>query len=185
MAKRKYLRAPVNGPILFDDNGDVLRGVMLNISEEGSLLSELSHVPDINLIPMLIGLVQFPDFSSMPNDHILELKRGIFTKKIIRARGKLIRTNKVKSEVDQIFLSNMACQFFDLNESSQKVIRKYVSVFAKNIIFLLQLFEKNSSKGSNVNIIRKIAFLMNYDGNKKIKDLKREVLHDYQSLEGL
>ena len=26
---------------------------------------------------------------------------------------------------------------------------------------------------------------MNYDGNKKITDLKREVLHDYQSLESL
>ena len=182
MAKRKYLRAPVNGPILFDDNGDALRGVMLNISEGGALLSELSHVPDINLIPMLIGLTQFPDFSSMPTDHILELKRGIFTKKII---GRLVRAKKVKSEVDQIFLSNIACKFFDLDDSSQKVIHKYVTVFAKNIIFLLQLFEKNSSKGSNVNIIRKIAFLMNYDGNKKITDLKREVLHDYQSLEGL
>ena len=52
---------------------------------------------------------------------------------------------------------------------------------AKNIIFLLGLFQKSSQ----VEALRNVAKMLGYNDQEKLTLLRQKVLHGYQSLESL
>jgi hypothetical protein len=183
--KRTSLRSPLKAFILFENEGYVFKAQTLNISEGGVLLSDLPIVPEINAIPLMLSIPKFPELSSLSHDVIKNLKIDDLDKDIFRMKARLVRTFEGKSAVDKIFVTQIGCEFVKPSETNIKLISNYVSTFAKNIIYLLNLFESMNKNPKNIELIRVVADLLGYDSNEKIAMLRLKVLHDYQSLESL
>jgi hypothetical protein len=182
--KRRYLRAPLNNEFLFEYEGDALKGRVKNISEGGILIHELQRVPEVNRFPLMIEIPTLPDFNKISNDGFMKFKSlNDFPSQVIRMRGRIVRSFKGQSETQKVFVDNIGCEFFDPEESNIKLIREYVSQYARNIIFLLNQFENNT--GKNADLVRKIAILLGYHQVDRLPLLRQKVLHDYQSLESL
>lgn len=184
-AQRSFLRAPVNDEILYLCDGYVLKGKCSNISEGGVLLSELGKVPEKSEFSVLIPLVQYPEFSKLGPQKVISVERASFDIEIIRVKVNVVRSFEGKSEVEKILIKNIGAQFVNLAGADRILIVDFVSTFTKNLVYLLTLFESQSSKGANISYIRKLADLLGYDGSLKLPLLRQKVLHDYQSLESL
>lgn len=184
-SKRVYLRAPVNDELLYLCDDYVLKGVCSNISEGGVLLSHLGRVPTKNEFAVLVPLIQYPDFSKLSTQKIMGIERSSFEIEIIRARVNVVRSFEGKSEVEKILMKNIGASFINLDAKELLLIQGFVSSFAKNIVYLLTLFQNHQGKNVNIPYIRKVASLLGYDGGAKFPVLRQQVLHDYQSLESV
>ena len=183
--RRAHLRAPLKTTVLYKDESHVLKANALNISKGGILLENLPHVPKINLMPLMVDLVHYPDFQSLRFDRIHQLATKSFDRTIFRVRAKIVRSFEEESEVDKIFASSIGCQLVDPSDEVEKLITGDVNVFAKNTIFLLGLFENRGSKKEEINRLRFIAGVLGYQKDLPLPKLRQTVLHDYQSLEDL
>ena len=181
--RRVHLRAPLFTEILYEDNGDVLKGSVNNISEGGVLLENLPHVPEINLMPLLIDIPEFPIFSQIAKEKFFNLKTENLEREVIRVRAKIVRTFEAESAVDAIFVPKIGCEFVKPSSEIQESINHYVEVFAKNMVYLLSLFENGNKK--DIDTIRHIAGFLGYKPQEKLVILRQKVLHDYQSLDSL
>ncbi len=183
--KRKHLRSPLKTIALFQSDCYVFRAQSLNISEGGVLLENLPSVPEINAIPLMLCLPQFPEFHSVSPARLKSLEIEEFDSNIIRVKARTVRQFEGMSEVDQIFVTRIGCEFVLASDSAKQSIKNYVSTFAKNTIFLLNLFESHANDEERILLIRHIAKLLGYDESQKLSILRQKVLHDYQSLESL
>lgn len=183
--KRRHLRSPLRENFLYEDDGHAFCGDILNISEGGILLSSLPHVPEINAIPLMFPLPQYPLFSRLQQDRLRSLDRAQIDKTVVRTRARMVRSFEGKSEVDKVFVEQIGCEFVKLDESTQELISKFVATFAKNTVFLLGLFESGGQKKSNVEVLRNVAAILGYRKDEKLSILRQSVLHDYQSLQSL
>lgn len=182
---REHLRAPLYRAALYEDDGSVLRAKTKNISEGGILLGELGHVPAINLIPLMFELPVYPDLQKT-NISAADVNSLMdFDVEIVRLRAKIVRSFEGTSEVDQVFVSNIGCEFVLLSDENKKKISDYVSRYARNIVYFLGLFESKKGSSRNSEQIRAVAKVLGYDYKAPIAVLRQKVLHDYQSLEGL
>lgn len=179
---RKFLRAPLYREVLYLDDGHILKCFAVNISEEGILLTLLPHVPQINFIPLMIEIPQYPLFSQMKVEQILNFNIQNLSPLIIRIRARMVRTFEGKSEVEKIFIQNIGCQFIDL-DIIPKVVSEYSKNLSANIVFLLNLFESSYQEADQVALIRKISSMMGYDISISLPVLRQKILHDYHSLE--
>jgi len=183
--QRKHLRAPLKSEALYIDEDSVFKARTLNISEGGILISELPHVPEINALPLMIALIQYPKFSNVSPEKLKNLNPIEFPRTILKMKARMVRTFEGKSTVEKLFLTHIGCEFYPLDEETKAQIVEYVSTFAKNTIFLLSLFESNHHKKEQIELLRKVAELLGYDAQMAIPLLRQKVLHDYQSLESL
>ena len=183
--KRKHLRSPLKTIALFQSDCYIFSAKSLNISEGGVLLENLPSVPEINAIPLMLCLPEFPEFHSVSPSRLKELEIDDFDSRIIRVKARTVRQFEGMSEVDQIFVTRIGCEFVLASDSAKAAIKKYVSNFAKNTIFLLNLFESHGNDEGRIYLIRRVAKLLGYDNDLKLSVLRQKVLHDYQSLESL
>lgn len=179
--QRKHLRSPLAAHVLYVAEGHVHRARTVNISEGGVLLESLPIVPEIKALPLMIPLVQFPSFSSLSHEHLKQMKVEHFDRKVIRTKARLVRSFEGHSAVDKVFMQKIGCEFVSRTQEVQSDISDYVRMSARNIVFLLGLFEKSAQ----VEITRNVAGLLGYDSQQKLALLRQKVLHDYQSLESL
>ena len=93
----------------------------------------------------------------------------------------MVRSMEGQSAVDKVFVTKIGCEFVMLDSVIQQAISDYVAIYAKNIIYLLNLFEK----GAKPALIKNCAKLLGYVRDEKISMLRMQVLHDYQSLDSL
>ncbi len=182
---REFLRAPLKSEVLYIDGENVFSAKTTNISEGGILLNSLPHVPEVNAIPLILVIPEYPKLSLMDTAQVRELKIGLLEHKVIKVKAKMVRNFDGKSAVEKILLKHIGCEFYPLSESNQKCVLDYVSTFAKNIVFLLSLFEANYQKKENLEFLKKVAEILGYDSKLSIPLLRQKVLHDYQSLESL
>ncbi|MCO4793186.1 MAG: PilZ domain-containing protein [Bacteriovoracaceae bacterium] len=182
--KRQHLRAPLFTEFLFEDDSHVLKARVNNISEGGVLLEALPHVPEINLMPLMLEIPEYPSFSNLGREKLLSVNLYGIESKILRVRAKMVRTFEAKSAVDLIFVPKIGCRFVTPSDEFTETIKNYVSTFSKNMIFLLNLFESSSSK-TQIDIIRHVSSFLGYQSDEKISILRQKVLHDYQSLESV
>jgi len=183
--KRAHLRAPIKTELLYEDEGSVLTGMCKNISEGGILICHLSHVPTINIIPLMVDLPLYPEFSSlnfMKLDHNSPME---FERAVIRLRAKMVRSFEGKSEVQQILMPHIGCQFIEPDRDAIKKINLYVSLFARNTVTLLTMFEQAGRNQKQVPLLRYLAKTLGYDDKMQLALLRQKILHDYQSLESL
>lgn len=189
--RRAHLRAPLKSFLLYEDDSYVFKARTLNISEGGILIEQLPNLPVQSIISIMISLVDIPVLHNITWSEIKRISKKnflpemFFEREIIRARSKIVRSFKDKSSVDNVFIQKIGCSFIEMPLESRKRIRKYVSIFTKNIVFLLGLFESVNNKDSNIEIIRSLAHILGYRKDEKISILRQQVLHDYQSLDSL
>lgn len=180
--KRVFLRAPIKTFGLYQDDEHVFKAKLVNISEGGLLLEGLPHFPEVPGIPLLLDLPDIPDLLAMSASEVMALRPENFKRSIIRIKARLIRRYDQKSEVDDIFMTKIGCEFVKVDENEKVIIREYVLRFTKNIVYLLNQFEAGKK---DPELLRKTAELLGYRDEKRISFLRQKVLHDYQSLESL
>jgi hypothetical protein len=185
MTKRQYLRAPLRSTCLYIDGDYVLKARTNNISEGGILLSELPHIPEINALPIMLSLVEFPRFQSLSFEDLKNLNLDDFPVKIVRVKARLVRSFEGESNIDRIFRKFIGCEFYASNDEFKITVKNYVETYAKNIVYLLSLFESLGNKTEQLEALRTIAQFLGHDRKMKIPLLRAKVLHDYQSLESL
>lgn len=183
--QRQHLRAKLSSDALYVDDENVFKAKTINISEGGVLLSELPHVPEINSLPVAIKLIEYPKFSSLSYDQILNLNIDDFDNTIIKTKLRMVRSFSNQSNVDKVFVNFIGCEFYNPSNDVKVLINQYVEVYAKNTVYLLNLFEALRTKADLIDVLRHVAFLMGYDRRMKVPLLRAKVLHDYQSLENL
>ena len=178
---RLFLRAPLKTRILYEDDGYVFKAQTQNISEGGILLGQLPHVPEINLLPLMIDIPIYPDFQTVDMNKVGDIER--LERNIVRVRAKIVRTFEEKSPAEQIFIPFIGCQFVRPDMVVIASIQKYVERFARNIVFLLKLFD--SAASSKKDKIRFFANFLGYQGELHLAEIRQKILHDYRSLENL
>lgn len=184
--KRNHLRAPYRENILYVDDDFVFKAHTLNISEGGMLLDLIPHFPDENTeVPLMIALPQFPYFKNFTIQKLRAFSADMFATKIIRLKCKMVRKIGVKSKVDHAFTSRVGVKFTEINPMEKKLIADYVNVFSSNLIYLQVLIDSMYADKSNLEKIRLLSKILNYEDDLKISQLRKDVQHDYISLQWL
>ncbi|HAZ11833.1 MAG: hypothetical protein A2X86_07725 [Bdellovibrionales bacterium GWA2_49_15] len=184
--KRQYLRAPLRREILFEDDGHIFKAFGSNLSEGGLLLSLMPHLPKINALSLMLDLPMFPDFAALSTERLNNLKFDMLERKIFRLRGRIVRSFEGKSEVDVIMSTNIGMEFVNLAPDLILGLRTFVNQYARNIIFILNLFESHrGNKEEQAALLRNLCRLLGYGQDTKVSLLRQKILHDYQSLESL
>jgi hypothetical protein len=70
-----------------------------------------------------------------------------------------------------------------LGDHEQKYISEYVSVFASNLIYLQMLIDSWNTDEDIRLKTRALADILGYQKIEKISELRRQIGHDYQSLQ--
>lgn len=184
--QRTFLRAPYKEAILYIDDNFVFKASSLNLSEGGLLLDQVPHFPEESEdVPIIISLPQFPYLKNYTLEKLHSFSADIFPKKVIRLKCKMVRKIGIKSKVDEVFTSQIGLKFTDVDPLGQKVIQEYVNVFASNIIYLQVLIDSLHADKKNLEKIRLLSNILNYDSSMKIAKLHKTVQHDYKSLQWL
>ncbi|MEC7278293.1 MAG: PilZ domain-containing protein [Bdellovibrionota bacterium] len=183
--KREYLRAPLKTSSLYIMEDYVLKAQLLNISEGGILLDHLPSVPPVNALPLMFSLIDFPEFSLLHPEVLLNLDIEQMERKVIRMKARIVRSFEGFSEVDKIFATKIGCEFVNPGLLEKQLISQYVSRYGKNLIYYLGLFEGRGQKSNKVDLVRKTAELLGYDSTEQLARLRLKALHDYQSLESI
>lgn len=185
MKARRHLRAPFRSVALYVDGDYVFKARTNNISEGGILLSELPHLPEINALPLMIALTEFPRFQNFSFEDLKKMNIEDFPQKIVKVKARLVRSFEGESNVDKVFRKFVGCEFYTSNEEFILAVRNYVETYTRNIVYLLSLFESLGNKTEQLEALRTIAQFLGHDRKMKIPLLRAKVLHDYQSLESL
>lgn len=179
--RRKHLRAPLYTSFLFKDELGVHKGLVENISEGGAFLSRIDHVPTSGTFKIFFDLPEIPDFSNLPINDVLALGNENFKHHIFVGEMEIKREFTRPGESFKC----LGVEFFSLDNDIQQKIKKYVSIYASNIVFTLSLFEQGVHRLEVKNLIYKAVRLLNYPKIDNLSDLRQKLLHDYQSLESL
>jgi len=163
----------------------ILKAYLLNISEGGVLLDNLPSIPPVRAMPMMFPLIDYPELSLMHPDVLFSLEVKHLEKRIIRMKGRIVRSFEGFSEVDKIFATKIGCEFVNPGPLEKSLISKYVSRYARNLIYFLGLFEGRGQKADKTMLLRKTAELLGYDPDMQIARMRLKALHDYQSLESV
>lgn len=180
--KRAHLRAPLKVDLLYVDDEFAHAARTLNISEGGILIDYMPKVPEIKALPIMLPIVYFPDLTSMSHEEIKSLKPQHLDKFVMRFRAKIVRSFEGMTDAEKIFVNRIGCEFVKPDLIQKKIIADYVSIFTRNIVFLLSLFQQGQAA---VPVLRHTAGLLGYNSEEKLNMLRLKVLHDYQSLESL
>lgn len=183
--QRKHVRAPLHSTCLYVDGDYVFKAKTLNVSEGGILLSELPHIPEINALPMIISMPVFPKLQTLSLEEMRSLNLNDLPLKILKVKGRLVRSFSNESNVDKVFTNFIGCEFYYTSKEFNSYITEYVEIFAKNTIYFLSLFESLNKRSEQLELLREVAHLLGYDRRMKIPLLRAKVLHDYQSLESV
>lgn len=183
--RRAHLRAPIKRDILFIDEDYALKARALNISEGGILLESLPRVPEIKSIPLMIPVPHIPELYQLTQEQILSLNSDGFEGEVARFKARLVRSFEGVSEVDKIFVTKIGCEFVSPKDREINLVKDYVQRFAKNLIFLLGLFEGRGFSNKTPQMLRKCSEILGYDAELPVAQLRLKALHDYQSLESL
>ena len=185
---RKSLRAPLKSVILYETKGKVFRGIIHNISRDG-ILMEYDSIPENENFSAMIGLSCYPDFSKMNLEEIKGLGKKnaemefFFDKQTIRLKIKPVRLFK-RVLLNGVEKKLAGCIFVEISNKDKMAINRYISLFARNMIFLLNLFEGQNPQ-NNIEALKTLAFFLGHDKDQEVSLLRQKILHDYQSLESL
>ena len=134
---------------------------------------------------MAIDLIQFPRLQHLSLEEIKHFNHQDCDHIILKTKAKMVRSFEGKSQVDQVFINFIGCEFYSPSSDFKMEVFRYVETFAKNTIYLLSLFESLGNRTEQLELLRSVANILGYDRRMKIPLLRAKVLHDYQSLESL
>jgi hypothetical protein len=183
--QRKYLRAPFKESMLYADSGYVFQATCLNISEGGLLVNEMPSFPDSDSVSIMISLPQLPSFKNFSILKMQTFSTDIFTKKVIRAKARLVRREQLSQNLDNIFRSRFGLEFTKMVDHEQKLIDEYVMNFSSNLVYLQTLIDSFNTDEDTRKKTRLLASLLGYQDVEKIAKLRSTVSNDYKSLQWL
>lgn len=181
--QRKFLRAPYKEPVLYEGEGFIFKGHTLNISQGGMLLDQIPFFPDREVVPMMLSLPQYPYFKNFSLSKLENFNSDLFSKKVVRVKCKIVRKLEVQSVVDEVLTSRIGVTFVELGEHIEKKIIDYVNVFSSNLIYLQVLIDSLNADSQNLAKIRALSKILKYEEGIKISELRKQVMHDYRSLQ--
>lgn len=179
--KRKHLRAPLTTEVVYVKGGQVLKGRLVNISE-GGLLAR--YFPSLDLdeeIHALINIPEYPPFQNQSLEEVRQLHKENLPHRIFRVKLKASRKLVDPTSEESIPQNYVGLYFVSVSSEAQIFISTYVRAFAQNIIFLLKLLE--GQRTQDIEDVRHMAKLLNYEDGLKVSLLRQKILHDYQSLQ--
>lgn len=185
--RRKNLRAPIKGDFLYDYQDYLLKGSLCNISESGLCLGNLAKIPELKFISVMFALPLFPDLSHLDQKNLSMQDMQQVEKKIVKGTLKIVRSFSGEDRLEGIFLREIGCHFVDLNFEDRNLIIEYVYTFAKNMSFLLGLFEQINKQNEPkcIENLKWCAGFLGYNGSLELSKLRQRILHDYQSIKSL
>jgi hypothetical protein len=183
--QRKHLRAPYREPALYVAEDFVFKAHTMNISEGGMLLDQIPHFPEGSEVPLMLSLPQYPYFKNFNLSKLEGFNHDLFPKKVVRLKCRVVRKMGIKSKVDEVFMSRIGVQFTEITPQVQKQIADYVNVFSSNLIYLQVLIDSLHADSQNLAKIRALSSILSYDVEMKIAQLRKDVMHDYKSLQWL
>ncbi len=179
--KRKSSRAPLFSEILYNSEGYVFKAKAINISVGGLLIRDLPHIPNSELVDIMVELPDYFDFQKIKTSTLKALKREDLDGQTFRAKFKIVRSFEGMSEVDKIFEEYIGCGFSIVEEDGRDKILNYINKYKRNVVYLLHLFEHKSD--DSLTRIRQICRIFGYPYQESVSILRQKILHDYQSLE--
>jgi hypothetical protein len=174
--QRKHLRAPYRFEIMYAYDQKMHRQHCLNISEGGMLISEVDFFPQQET-SVLLSLPQFPPFKNFTIEKLKDFTIDLFPKKVIPAKVKLVRMDKVAKTA--------GVKFVAISGPHQKFIAEYVESLLSNIIHLLTLIDSVNFDTESLEKTRYLSHLMGYGQEIKIAKLRQVIGHEYRSLQWL
>lgn len=182
---RSHLRAPYRSTVLFEDDNFAFKANTLNISEGGMLFDMLPHFPDSDNVAVLLALPQLPYFKNSSIGKMKDFSQEIFPKKVIRIKGKMVRREGATTSVDQVFMSKIGIKFTHIEPQAQKTISDYLNIFVSNIVHLQALLDNVNSDETALQKVKVLSKILGYEVDLKIALLRKQVTHDYRSLQWL
>lgn len=182
--QRRFLRAPLKEKVILSDSEAVFRGEMINISEDGLLLSELPFFPENDELSLLIPVPHFPLFKNLSDEQLDLLDERSFLRRIIRVRGQIVRKAELERDLSNIFKSKFGMQFTGASDRDKEIISQYVKNSSSNLVHLQTLIDSFNSSEKIRRRSRSLCRVMGY-GARKIAQLRVDVLADYQGLQWL
>lgn len=183
--QRKYLRAPFKESMLYADGGYVLKATCLNISEGGLLVDEMPSFPESDDVAIMISLPQLPIFKNFSAFKLQTFSTELFSRKVIRAKARLVRREQLSQSLDNIFRSRFGLEFTKIVDHEQKLIDDYVMNFSANLIYLQTLIDSFNTDEDTRLKTRFLAALLGYKEVERIAQLRATVSNDYKSLQWL
>lgn len=182
--QRRFLRAPLNEKVILTDGETVFRAEMINISEDGLLMSELPFFPEKDELSLLIPIPHFPLFKNLSDEQLDVLDERSFLRRIIRVKAQIVRKAELERDLSNIFKSKFGMQFTNASDREREIISQYVKNSSSNLVHLQTLIDSfNSSEKIRVRT-RSLSRIMGYEA-KKIAQLRVEISADYQGLQWL
>lgn len=182
--QRRFLRAPLNERVLLADGETAFRGEMINISEDGLLLSELPFFPESQELSLLLPIPHFPLFKNLSDEQLELLDEKSFIRRIIRLKAQIVRKAELERDLSNIFKSKFGMQFTKAGERELQIISQYVTNSSSNLIHLQTLIDSFNSSEQIRKRTRALSRIMGY-GARKIAQLRVDVQEDYQGLQWL
>jgi len=184
--QRKHLRAPFKYCVLYVDDDFAFKARAVNISEGGMLLDQVPHFPEPGQsAPLLISLPQYPLFKNFSLERLKSFNDEILKPKVLRLECEVIRKFGEANRLEAVFSTKVGARFLNLNPSDKKAISAYVNVFAGNLIYLQILLDNMNSDDEGLEKVRELSKIMGYEPDMKISQLRKEIHHDYKSLQWL
>ena len=150
------------------------------------LLDQVPHFPEPgHSAPLMISLPQYPLFKNFSLERLKSFNDEILRPKVVRLNCEVIRKFGESNSIDEVFSTKVGAKFLDLDTATKKAISSYVDVFAGNLIYLQILLDNMNSDDEGLEKVRELSKILNYDPDMKISQLRKEIHHDYKSLQWL
>lgn len=183
--QRRYLRAPHKGKLIYLDGKHVYTAEVLNISEDGMLVQNIPNFPEMENLPIMVSLPQYPFLKSLSMEELLQFRPETLSKTIFRAHARIVRKGELSRDISNLFKAKVGMQFMRILAHDKKVIEEYVTTFGINLIHLQTLIDSyNFDEEAKVRT-RVVARLLGYKEDTKMSQLRLQVASDYQSLQWL
>ena len=131
--QRKYLRAPLKTNILYEEDGQIFKGQLVNISEGGMKVNYLNRPPSFSTTSVVFEVPEIPLFSALSLTSLRYFQQVGTKRDIIRAT--------IKNNSDHYG----GGAFEKILPLWREKIASYVQSYNENSVLILQLLEKSSN----------------------------------------
>lgn len=166
--------------VLCNDNELVSHFTGINISKGGILVESAKKPINHYQLPMTFLLKQFPLFGQLKEGDVFKLLVDSVPSFQVRLKGDFLRMNQLYAGPFEIVY-----KFNQIDSELDFLINSYVARYAQNILFLLAMFEELSFDQNRILILRKLLSIIGIAKDLKLVAVRQQLLHEYQSLEGL
>ena len=92
----------------------------------------------------MFPLIDYPELSLLHPDVLFGLEGPQLDKRVIRMKARIVRSFEGFSDVDRIFVTKIGCEFVNPQPLETQLISKYVSRYARNLIYFLKWIIQNT-----------------------------------------